>query len=136
MKIYQEMNKSLKVTTRPKVFSLFSLKKKTVTFYKKNAYGEESDEENDDELPLELVAKFDKPQKVTKNSRSSVSAEAYGQYLKKNDDYKARVIPKNEYQIERIKARISQVFMFSSLEGKEVDILVSAFEEKTFKFVF
>jgi len=82
------------------------------------------------------VAKCDKPQQGAKNSRTSVSAEAYGQYLKKNYDYKPRIIPKNESQIERIKARISQVFMFSSLEVKEVDILISAFEEKSFKFVF
>lgn len=70
-----------------------------------------------------------------KPSRTSVSAEVYGQFNKKNDEYKPRIIPKNESQIERIKARISQVFMFSSLENKEVDILISAFEEKTFKFL-
>lgn len=70
---------------------------------------------------------------MQKNSRTSVSAEVYGQFNKKREDYKPRLISKTEGQIERIRGRISQVFMFSSLENKEVDILISAFEERTFK---
>ena len=86
-------------------------------------------------MPHDLVPINEKPapNPPAKNSRTSVSAEVYGQFNKKNEDYKPRFIQKNESQIERIKARISNVFMFSSLENKEVDMLISAFEEKTFK---
>lgn len=137
------MIKSNKPTVKPKVINLISLSTPYFLFYFfphtfylfKNAYGEESEEEPDDEMPHDLVPIYEKPvpNPQAKNSRTSVSAEVYGQFNKKNEDYKPRFIQKNESQIERIKARISNVFMFSSLENKEVDMLISAFEEKTFK---
>jgi cAMP-dependent protein kinase regulator len=64
--------------------------------------------------------------------RTSVSAEVYGAFNKKGD-YKAKVIAKNDDQVKRIKNRLSQAFMFSSLDERDQVIVINAFEEKTFK---
>ena len=67
-----------------------------------------------------------------KPSRTSVSAEAYGQFNKKGD-YKPKVVPKNNDQLHRLKNRIQEAFMFDALEPKEMEIVLNSFEEKTFK---
>lgn len=51
----------------------------------------------------------------------------------KKEDYKQKVIPKSEEQIQRIKTKISQSFLFSNLEPNEIDIIIDAMEEKLFK---
>jgi cAMP-dependent protein kinase regulator len=96
----------------------------------KNAYGEESDEDEEEEEVEELDSK--KNSKPSQNFRTSVSAEAYGQFNKKGN-YKPKEIPKTKSQIERIKTRLSQAFMFSSLEERDQLIVIGAFEEKNFK---
>ena len=64
--------------------------------------------------------------------RAAISAEVYGLFNKK-EDYKLKVIAKSEEQIQRIKTKISQSFLFSNLEPKEIDIIIDAMEEKQFK---
>lgn len=66
--------------------------------------------------------------------RVSVSAEAYGAFNKK-EDYVPKVIPKSEDQVNRLKSRMEQSFMFAALEDKEQKIVIDSFEEKTFKFI-
>lgn len=66
-----------------------------------------------------------------RGQRSSVSAEVYGLYNKK-EEFKPRVIPKNEEQKNRILSKIGQSFLFSSLDKKEMDTVLGAFEEKKF----
>lgn len=61
--------------------------------------------------------------------RAAVSAEVYGQFNKK-ENFKSRVIPKSEDQIQRIKARILQSFLFNNLESKDLNIVIDAMEEK------
>lgn len=53
-----------------------------------------------------------------KNSRSGVSAEAYGQHNKKQD-FKPKIITKTEDQKKRIRSRLQQTFMFQNLEENE-----------------
>ena len=65
-------------------------------------------------------------------SRSSVSAEVYGFYNKKGK-FVPKVIPKNDEQMNRIKGKIISSFIFSSLEKKDLDIVINAMEEKRFK---
>jgi cAMP-dependent protein kinase regulator len=48
----------------------------------------------------------------------------------KKEDFQARKIPKTEEQIQRIKARILQSFLFSNLESKDLNIVIDAMEEK------
>lgn len=61
--------------------------------------------------------------------RAAVSAEVYGMYNKQGE-FVPRKIEKTEEQIQRIKARILQSFLFQNLEGKDLDIVISAMEEK------
>lgn len=66
-----------------------------------------------------------------RGQRSSVSAEVYGVFNKK-EDFKPRVIPKTEQQTQRILSKIRQSFLFNSLEENELNSVLGAFEEKKF----
>lgn len=94
-----------------------------------NAYGESSSEESDveeviEELPKQAIVQG-------KAGRTSVSAEAYGKYnLKAN--FKPKFIAKTPSQIDRIKTRLNQAFMFSGLEEKELEIVINAMTETKF----
>lgn len=63
--------------------------------------------------------------------RAAVSAEVYGNFNKK-EDFVARVIKKSEEQIQRIKARILQSFLFCNLDQADLEIVINAMEEKKF----
>ena len=69
-----------------------------------------------------------------KNSRTSVSAEVYGVFNKKSQ-FKPKIINKTEDQIQRIRKRLENSFMFSSLEEKEKLIVIGSFEERKFEFI-
>jgi len=64
--------------------------------------------------------------------RAAVSAEVYGAFNKK-EDFQARVIKKSEEQIQRIKARILQSFLFNNLDQNDLQIVINAMEEKSFE---
>ena len=64
-------------------------------------------------------------------NRKSVSAEAYGEYNKK-EDFKPRVIEKTEEQKERLSAKLMMSFMFNSLNNQEMEIVLDAIEEKNY----
>jgi len=64
-----------------------------------------------------------------RGQRSSVSAEVYGAFNKK-EEFKPRVIPKTEEQRQRILNKIGQSFLFNSLEKNEINTVLGAFEEK------
>jgi cAMP-dependent protein kinase regulator len=66
------------------------------------------------------------------NLRESVSAEAYGIYHKPQE-FIARVIHKSHDEIEKIKKCISHNFMFSSLDDKDLNTVINAMEETSFK---
>lgn len=65
-------------------------------------------------------------------NRTSVSAEVYGLFNTK-ENFEPRVILKNETQMIRIKARISNSFIFNNLEQKDLETVIGAMEEKRFK---
>lgn len=83
-----------------------------------------SDDEDDyiDEMPAMSLR--------ASNSRTSVSAEAFGVWNKK-EDFKPRVIPKSAEQKAQIAERLSRSFMFSALEDTERDVVIDAMEERT-----
>jgi len=64
--------------------------------------------------------------------RAAVSAEVYGSFNKK-EDFKPKIIPKTEYQIQRIKARILQSFLFLNLDSADLNIVIDAMEERKFE---
>ena len=86
----------------------------------------ESENEDDEDPQLK------KPIKTKKIQRKGVSAEAYGQFNKK-EDFVARIIPKSEEQIQRIKSSVIHSFLFNNLEPKDLEIVIGAMEEKRFK---
>lgn len=88
---------------------------------------EEDDEEDYiEELPDSMKKMMAKP------SRVSVSAEAYGKYLKKSD-FTARVIEKSDEMKSKIKLRLLESFMFQHLDEKDLYIVIDAMEEKTYE---
>ena len=94
-----------------------------------------SDEDSDDIDPSldNLIEKM--PEQKKKQSllpRSAVSAEAYGDYNKK-ENFKARYIEKTQEQIQRIKSMIIHSFIFGNLESKDMEIVINAMEEKKYK---
>ncbi len=64
--------------------------------------------------------------------RAAVSAEVYGKFNKK-EDFKPRVITKSEEQVQRIKARILQSFLFCNLDQADLQIVINAMEEKKYR---
>lgn len=64
--------------------------------------------------------------------RTSVSAEVYGKFNKK-ENFKPKVVPKTQAQKEKIAMRLNQAFMFSNLDDKEKEIVINAMEEVKFK---
>lgn len=66
------------------------------------------------------------------HQRSSVSAEAYGAFNKK-ESYVPKVVPKSVEQTKRIEARLMQAFMFSALDDKERNIVINSMTEVKFR---
>lgn len=64
--------------------------------------------------------------------RAAVSAEVYGIFNKK-EDFQPRKISKSEEQIQRIKARILQSFLFHNLDSTDLNIVIDAMEERKFE---
>ncbi len=96
-----------------------------------NQTPEPSDDEEGDTVPdmeFEQIAS-----KKKGSMRISVSAEVYGQFNDKGD-FKPRVIPKNEGQIQRIKSRILNSFLFCNLDTGPLGIVIDAMEEKRYKY--
>lgn len=91
---------------------------------------ESSDESGNDEEECIVP----KPNKKLQQ-RTSVSAEAFGIWNKK-EDFKPKVVKKNHEQVNRITERLASAFMFQALDDKEKEVVVGAMEEVKFKYVF
>ena len=92
----------------------------------------ESDSEVDEEEQRRIDEEMRKRQQKKKGMRASVSAEVYDMHNVKKP-YVPRVIPKTSDQIERIKDKCMQSFIFISLEDKELKTVIDSFEEKNIK---
>ena len=64
-------------------------------------------------------------------SKAQRSSEVYGLFNKK-ENFKAKVVPKSKDQRDRIIARVSLSFLFTSLEDKDLNTVIDAMEEKKF----
>lgn len=89
---------------------------------------DETDEDEDDDYIDVLPEALAKQKK--KGPRTSVSAEAFGAFNKK-EDFKPNVIEKTEAVKGAIMDKISNAFMFSGLTQKEKLIVVDAMAEQT-----
>ena len=88
--------------------------------------------ENDHLEDEKIMQSINKAKARLSMPRAAVSAEAYGIFNKK-EDFKPRKIPKSEDQIQRIKGRILQSFLFHNLDSADLDIVIDAMEERKFE---
>ena len=95
--------------------------------YNKEDKEMEVSSESDSEIDEEMKAR----QQKKKGMRTSVSAEVYGIHNVKKP-FIPRVIPKTNEQIDRIKDKCMQSFIFNSLEDKELKTVIDSFEEKKY----
>ncbi|CAK85233.1 unnamed protein product (macronuclear) [Paramecium tetraurelia] len=79
----------------------------------------------------EEIIELPKRPAAARKQRASISAEAYGQYNRK-ESFQPRVIVKSQQQKEIISKRLSQSFMFASLDSREKDIVIDAMEERSY----
>ncbi|KAF4669237.1 hypothetical protein FOL47_002626 [Perkinsus chesapeaki] len=116
---------STAVSSRPGGFftGCFTVCKPSRSRYEPESDSEESD--NDDELD-ELPPDFF--QQAPKGPRMSVSAEAYGVWNVRKV-FEPPVHPKTDEQKKRIKEVLSNSFMFTSLDGKDLESVIMAAEE-------
>eukprot|EP00746_Dinoflagellata_sp_MGD_P089313 gnl/MRDRNA2_/MRDRNA2_35264_c0_seq1.p1 gnl/MRDRNA2_/MRDRNA2_35264_c0~~gnl/MRDRNA2_/MRDRNA2_35264_c0_seq1.p1 ORF type:complete len:646 (-),score=214.53 gnl/MRDRNA2_/MRDRNA2_35264_c0_seq1:35-1972(-) len=89
---------------------------------------EEEEEDDDDDDDVEDLPPPPPPDQLRK-PRTSVSAEAHGQWNKKKD-FTATIIPKTEEQKDRIKKTLKLCWMFDKLEEGALKIVIDAMQEK------
>ena len=91
----------------------------------------ESSDDSQEENDADAQKEFDKHLQEQRNKimkrgqRSSVSAEAFGIFNKKAE-FKPRVIPKKPEQIETIKKKLTQSFIFNALENQYIKTVLIA----------
>jgi cAMP-dependent protein kinase regulator len=88
--------------------------------------------DEEDDIDDHIDKKVISAQARMTRQREAVSAEAYGIFNKKTE-YVPKYIHKNDDQIQRIKARVLQSFLFAALEAKDLKIVIDSMEEKHFK---
>eukprot|EP00929_Paragymnodinium_shiwhaense_P092786 TRINITY_DN5278_c0_g1_i1.p1 TRINITY_DN5278_c0_g1~~TRINITY_DN5278_c0_g1_i1.p1 ORF type:complete len:451 (+),score=177.15 TRINITY_DN5278_c0_g1_i1:121-1353(+) len=93
---------------------------------------EEEEDEEDDDCGDELPAHMIKAEASQSRARQSVSAEAYGEWNAKKA-FTAPVHPKTDAQKDRIKSTLMKSFMFAELEPVDMDVVILATKEQTFK---
>lgn len=84
---------------------------------------EEEDDDNDEPPP-----DFFKNENQMGKARTSVSAEAYGEWNTKKQ-FVAPVIPKSDEQKDRLRSVLSKSFLFSSLEEIDMTVVIGAMSE-------
>lgn len=92
----------------------------------KDDASDEEEEEDDDDAPDDMP-----PPPVSRGPRASVSAEAYGNWNKVKA-FTPPEHPKSAEQTNKLRDILSSSFMFSSLEKKDMDVVILAMVEKTF----
>lgn len=113
-----------------KIYNEFIHPKQVTPRTRKNPYDEIS-EDSDENEKIEEIQPVPK-KNPGKAGRTSVSAEVYGVFNKKSE-FTPKVIPKTPEQISRIQTRIKQSFLFSALDAKDLETVLNAFEEVSFK---
>src|SRR5437868_14765887 len=92
---------------------------------------DEAGSEHESEISEEDDYIEDLPEIIEKNKkkgpRTSVSAEAFGNWNKKTD-FVAPRYPKSDAVKEALKKRLEQAFMFSALNPNELNIILDAMQ--------
>lgn len=90
-----------------------------------------SEKSEDDDEEEEFIDELPMPANRKANFRVSVSAEAFGDWNKKQV-YHPRVVPKSQEIRTKIMDRLEKSFMFAALDDVERNVVVNAMEEKKF----
>ena len=98
----------------------------------KKKYPQDSDTEDDDESDGTLPPLPEAKKGLNRKPRTSVSAEAFGSWNKK-EDFKPTVVAKTDETKEKIRARLSKSFLFNSLDEKDFEIVIDAMTEVKLK---
>jgi cAMP-dependent protein kinase regulator len=93
-----------------------------------HSFTDDEEDDVDDHIDKKVIH----AQARLSRQREAVSAEVYGQFNKK-EDFVPKIISKSDDQIQRIKARVLQSFLFAALESKDLNIVIGCMEEKHFK---
>jgi cAMP-dependent protein kinase regulator len=96
---------------------------KLVSQAKEDEEEEEDDDDDDGEPPPDFYKNMEK-----QGARTSVSAEAYGEWNAKKA-FVAPVISKTEEQKQRLKACLSRSFLFSTLGQNDLNVVIGAMKE-------
>jgi cAMP-dependent protein kinase regulator len=80
------------------------------------------------DLPIDQV----KAAAAKRGPRASVSAEAFGNWNKK-EEFKAPFYEKSAQLTESLRSRLNQAFMFSNLNPDELEIVLGAMQKMTFQ---
>jgi len=67
----------------------------------------------------------------SQTSRVSISAEVFGKYNKRSS-FTPKLIEKDEQTYQRLRTRLSDHWIFNSLQGEDKDVLVKAMKEETY----
>jgi len=87
---------------------------------------EEEEEEDDADIP--------EPPPVTRTgNRTSVSAEAYGDWNKQKTNFEPPVFEKTSEQADRIRGMLKKSFIFETIDEKNLEILVKAMHKVELK---
>lgn len=89
-------------------------------------------EDEEDEIDDHIENKVISAKARMTRQREAVSAEVFGTYNPK-EAFIPKVIKKSDSQIQRIKARVLQSFLFAALDSKDLKIIIDSMEEKIFK---
>lgn len=93
---------------------------------------EEEEEEEDDDEDVMDMEEYEKKQAEMaakhKGPRTSVSAEAYGAWNKKDVNFTAPKYPKSPDEVAALKDVLQKIFMFSSLQKEHIDTVVGAMQ--------
>ncbi|CAJ1450096.1 unnamed protein product [Effrenium voratum] len=93
---------------------------------------EQEEEEEDDDDCDEIPESFRKSEESMGKTRTSVSAEAYGTWNQKQA-FTPPDHPKTDEQKQRLKQTLSKSFMFSTLEEKDMQLVIGAMKECKFE---
>ena len=113
--------------------------KKQLKFYKKKYEKEDKEMEilsdKEEEISPEDQLKIDEDmkrrQQKKKEMRNAISNQVFGKLNK--EQYQIKKFEKTEIQKKKIKEKLLSIFLFNSLNEKELNDIINAFEEKKYK---
>ena len=93
--------------------------------------GQQSHSDDTDDSEDDYLDDLPPPSDFVLKARHSVSAEAFGEWNRK-ESFRPKVVPKSDNQRQRISLRLCKAFMFSALEAGDKVTVIDAMEERRF----